>query len=375
MVQFWLDNFTDLFSLDNFLFLSTKEGSNNYIKILNLIAIISIIVGITLAVKNKNPVYFGASVIVMSITILIKTNIVQKFSQVENIDVVSTAFDANIKLTQPVEMLSNRLVVNSILNINKGDIIALEATGKPLETHVVSGVGTANNEQYIILMENISNSYSPGTSVYKVSNASPNIVSPPDGNRSISLAGPRQGPSDPYTLAVQNYPEYTLPDHSRYDWNLENATLVAGTKPTYTYQGPEYGPLGRKNPTIQNPMAVVEIPDYDSAPTFFGAVNVGDFTNGVSNNTIMTDQQEGTLSMRVQDLLFHKGNSQARYTPMPVDTIPNDQEGFAHFCYRNPTNLVNPKYASIFVNDPQKFKLVSRLAKATGTENGGGGGY
>jgi hypothetical protein len=76
--------------------------------------------------------------------------------------------------------------------------------------------------------------------------------------------------------------------------------------------------------------------------------------------------------MRVQDLLFHKGNSQAQYTPMPVDTIPNDQEGFAHFCYRSPTNLVNPKYASVFVNDPKKFKLVSKLAKATGTENGGG---
>jgi len=34
--------------------------------------------------------------------------------------------------------------------------------------------------------------------------------------------------------------------------------------------------------------------------------------------------------------------------------------------------LVNPKYASVFVNDPKKFKLVSKLAKATGTENGGG---
>ena len=88
----------------------------------------------------------------------------------------------------------------------------------------------------------------------------------------------------------------------------------------------------------------------------------------------MTTNQEATVSQRVDDLLFHKGNSQWHYSPMPIDTIPNDQEGFAHWCYRSPTNLVNPKYASIFVNDPDKFKLVSKLARATGTENGGGGG-
>jgi hypothetical protein len=88
----------------------------------------------------------------------------------------------------------------------------------------------------------------------------------------------------------------------------------------------------------------------------------------------MTTNQEATVSQRVDDLLFHKGNAQTRFTPMPVDTLPNNQEAFAHFCYRNPTNLVNAKYASIFVNDPEKYKLVSKLARATGTENGGGGG-
>jgi hypothetical protein len=277
-------------------------------------------------------------------------------------------------LTRPVETMTNKLYLNNTFNLNKGDIIALETPGKPTETHIVAGVATGSTaEQYILTADNTIQSYPIGTKVYKVSNSSPNIISPPDGNRSIRLAGPRGGPSDPESLAIRSFPnDYSLPDHSAYDWNLENSTLVAGNAPTYVYQGPEYGNLGRRSPTIQNPMGVVEIPDYDSAPTFFGTVNVGDFTNGVSNTTIMTDQQEATLSMRVQDLLFHKGNSQAQYTPMPVDTIPNDQEGFAHFCYRSPTNLVNPKYASVFVNDPKKFKLVSKLAKATGTENGGG---
>ena len=55
---------------------------------------------------------------------------------------------------------------------------------------------------------------------------------------------------------------------------------------------------------------------------------------------------------------------------MPSDTLPNDQEAFAHWCYRNPTNLVNAKYASIFVNEPEKLKLVLKLARPTGTENG-----
>jgi len=92
---------------------------------------------------------------------------------------------------------------------------------------------------------------------------------------------------------------------------------------------------------------------------------------GENNNNIrMTENQEATVSQRVDDLLFHKGNAQSRFSPVSVDTMPNDQEGFAHFCYRNPTNLVNPKYASIFVNEPEKFKLVTKLARATGSENG-----
>ena len=86
----------------------------------------------------------------------------------------------------------------------------------------------------------------------------------------------------------------------------------------------------------------------------------------------MTTNQEATVSQRVDDLLFHKGNSQTIFSPMPVDTLPNDQEAFGHFCYRNPTNLVNVKYGSIFVNDPEKFKLVTKLAKAQGNEGGSG---
>jgi hypothetical protein len=94
----------------------------------------------------------------------------------------------------------------------------------------------------------------------------------------------------------------------------------------------------------------------------YGTCNEGEIgPNGVLNNTIMTENQEATVSQRVDDMLFHKGNSQWMYSPVPVDTMPNNQEAFAHFCYRNPTNLVNPKYASIFVNEPDKFKLITNI--------------
>jgi hypothetical protein len=111
----------------------------------------------------------------------------------------------------------------------------------------------------------------------------------------------------------------------------------------------------------------------------YGTCNVGDLNitddgRVVDNDYLMTDNFEKTVSMRVDDLLFHKGNAQSRFSPNAVDTMPDNQEAFAHFCYRSPTNLINPKYASIFVNDPDKFKLITQLAKATGTENGGGGG-
>jgi hypothetical protein len=114
-------------------------------------------------------------------------------------------------------------------------------------------------------------------------------------------------------------------------------------------------------------MGTIGIEDYDEEPTMFGTCNASDSV--ISNK--MQDSFESGVSQRFSDILYHKGNSQSRFSPMAVDTIPNQQEQFAFFCYQNPTNLINPKYASIFVNDPEKFKMVSSLAKASGTENGG----
>ena len=177
---------------------------------------------------------------------------------------------------------------------------------------------------------------------------------------------------------MDNYPKFDLPNQNRYDWNLELSTMGGnppGDPPNYLYQGQPYGDLKCRNTNINNPMGTINVTEYDSTPTMFGTCNVAEMSpTGRINDYQMTDNQEATVSQSRNDLLFHRGNSQMQYSPMPVDTMPNNQEAFAHFCYRSPTNLVNPKYASIFVNDPDKFKLVAKLARATGTENGGGGG-
>ena len=390
MIQFWLDNFVDLFSMDNFTFLNNEPKSENYIKVLNLIALISIIIGITMTVIKKSSIYFAITVVVLSLTILIKSNI-STSSFVPIPDPLNTklsnSYDTGVFLVKAVkknnDSLNNVIYVNSVLNFNKGDILALSVNGLIIETNIVTDIQYTNEPgptgsgiPVIVLLNNIKGEFSKYTTkILKVSDSSPNIISPPDGNMSIQAAGNYpNGMSDPMTLAVQNYPKSDLPNGNRYDWNLELATMGPNGMPnSYQYQGQPYGNLKCRESDVQNPMGVINIPEYDAPPTMFGTCNEAELnSNGLQNNEVMTTNQEATVSQRVEDLLFHKGNSQWHYSPVPIDTIPNDQEGFANFCYRSPTNLVNPKYATIFVNDPDKFKLVTKLARATGTENGGG---
>ena len=377
MVQFWLDDFSSLFSLSNLNIIGNDTKTNKLNKILNLISIIIIILGLSLTILRKSPFYFGISIILLSFIILINSTVKLNNFVSTPVDLsLSNAFDTGTVLVKPVNG-GNRLYLSFNLNLNKGDVIALQDIDKPteLENHVIADIKntTDTGTPVLILLNDISGVYNPNkTKILKVSGISPNIVPPPDGNVSINNVG--KDSSDPESMAIRNYPPFTLPNAGRYDWNLELSTMIPGEENTYKYQGQPFGPLKSRTSTVENPMGTVNITEYDNAPTFFGTVNVGDFTDGVSNNTIMTENQEATVSMRVDDLLFHKGNSQAQFSPMAADTIPNNQEAFAHFCYRSPTNLVNVKYGSIFVNDPEKFKLVTRLAKATGTEGGGAGG-
>jgi hypothetical protein len=384
MIQFWLDYPLELLNIENFKIEDIK--SERYTKILNVVALLTIVVGVTATVLKKNAFYFAIVVLILSLTILIHSTIprVSNFTAT-NENIVgngnsSNAYDTGVYLVEPVEYnasgLNNILSVNKALNFNKGDIIALSSNGKIMETNIVADIQykIADNTPVIVLSNGIKNNYSKfNTKILKVSDTSPNIVPPPDGNVSIQNAN-SEFRSDPVSMSMDNY--YFSDVTSPSDFNLELSSMGPnGMENSYTYQGPPYGNLRCRNSSLQNPMGTIGIPEYDNPPTMYGTCNVGENDpNGVLNDTAMTRNQEATVSQRVDDLLFHKGNAQAQFAPTAIDTIPNDQQAFAHFCYRNPTNLVNAKYASIFVNDPNKFKLVTRLARATGTENGGAGG-
>jgi hypothetical protein len=389
--KFWLYNFADLVNLQNFTFFS-DSGKQKWVKILNLIAISFIIIGIVLTVVNKNKSFLGICMLLVTSTIFLNSAFVKnmssfksKFSKAEPINTnYSNSYDTGVYLVKAVTQndpsaLNNSIYVNNAMNFNKGDIIALSSNGTIMESNVVSDIQYTvdSNKPVILLLNPLKKEYSKYTTkILKVSDSTPNIIAPPDPNISIQAAQNLTGTiggSDPDTMAVANYPSFKLPNADRYDWDLELSTyggMEPGQPPNYQYQGQPYGNLKCRSSDLDNPMGTINVTEYDSAPTMYGTCNVGEDNNDYK----MTSNQEATVSQRVDDLLFHKGNSQSRYSPMPVDTLPNDQEAFAHFCYRNPTNLVNPKYASIFVNDPEKFKLVSKLARATGTENGGGGG-
>lgn len=379
MIQFWLDNFMELFNVDNLKFTNLKPDSmtENYIKILNVIAIVSIISGMTMVFLTKDIVYFGMIIVVMSFTILIKANLrVNAFTPIPT--KLSNSFQTGAYLTRSSIKNDNRIFVNQALDFNKGDVISLVSNGITLETNIIADVKFTNKENLpVLILLNEVKGYYPknSTRIAKVSNASPNIIPPPDPNQSIKAAG--GGSDDPDVEFMENYPVNDI-NQNRYDWNLELSSMggnKSGEPANYEYQGQPFGPLKCRNSNVHNAMGTINVTEYDDTPTMYGTCNVADQTpNGKSVDWNMTNNQEATISQSRNDLLFHRGNSQMVYSPMPVDTIPNNQEAFAHFCYRSPTNLVNPKYASIFVNDPEKYKLVAKLARATGTENGGGGG-
>ena len=369
MVQFWLDNPIELFNMDNFNNDKTTS-SDKYIKILNMLALLTIVIGTGFIVKTKKSYYFAIMVLILSLTILIRSNIsTSLFTTVEKFNKTNTltnAYDTGIYLVKAINIdpnnLNNLIYVNSSLNLNKGDIIAFNSNGNILETNIITDINYTVDTQLpvIILLNNLKNNYSKYTTrILKVSDSSPNIVNAPDGNESISKS----------TFGASN----NL-DGNRKEWDLELANMKVPGFPddTFKYQGPPYGDLNCRQSDTNNPMGTINVTEYDNYPTMYGTCNVGNTVDGKPNDKIMTENQEATVSQRVDDLLFHKGNSQASFTPMPVDTLPNNQEAFANFCYRSPTNLLNPKYGSIFVNDPEKLKLIMKLTKPTGTENGGG---
>jgi hypothetical protein len=374
--SFWLDDISELINIDNFSF-SKDSTQQRKIKLLNLTAVFSIIIGGLYYQKSKNKLAILIALLVLCTTILVRpTKTVSSFrsSKSNFAEVLSNSYDTGVYLVKAANNnnpsgLNNTLYVSNALNFNPGDIIALSIGNDVQETNIISKVQytIADNIPVLVLLNPLKKEYSKYTTkILKVADSTPNIITPTDPNMSI-----QQGSGvDPMEMALENYPKFTLPNLDRNDWNLENSTIVPDSPNMYQYQGQPYGDLKCRQSSEYNPMGTINVTEYNQAPSMFGTCNVQED----DNNNRMTTNQEATVSQRVGDLLFHKGNSQAQYSPVPVDTLPNDQEGFANWVYRSPTNLVNAKYASIFVNDPEKFKAVIKLARPTGTEGGGAGG-
>jgi len=387
MVNFWLESYDALFDLSNFKNLNAASV-DTLVKFLNIISLMVLILSLILTIKTKNTFYFGSGIIILSIIIIIRySNNTMKSnfgnvsgSSTDNTDTsttntgttnVITRLDANLPTSFKNDIILlenvidanpnkeyNKLVVNSLKNIYPGDVINITDiyTQTINQTTIVSNVYTTQDGKNIIILRTPLNYnfLKNQTSIVVLNSTKPQIMIPPDPVMSIQKANTTTTDLNQMLINKNNI----FSDPNRQDYFTNN------------YQGPPYGNLQCRPPNISNPMGVIEIDDYNKPPIMYGTCNV----DSEQVRSGMQNSFESGVSQRISDILYHKGNSQSRFTPMAVDTIPNAQEQFAFFCYQNPNNLVNPKYASVFVNDPEKFKMITSLAQATGTENGGGGG-
>lgn len=364
-MNFWLNNPAVLISPDNFV-------RTDKTKLLNIIALISIIIGILLSIKFKKPVYYGFTIFIMSLTVFFNTEGFAAIVPDKTAPALNTVTVTGIQLKKAfvkggANSKNNQITVNNASNISKGSVIGitniLDKENKNYESHVVSSIieSPIDGNTVIVLMNDIEKNYPIGSKILKISDITPEVIPQVDPLKSIKSADDSSS-SDPVVIALDRVKNQRI-NSGPQDYNLE-----LSNQGDYTFQGPPYGNLECRNPSTNNPMGSINVTEYDEEPTMYGTCN----TQYRDTGNIMTNTFESGVSQRIDDLLFHKGNSQNVFTPVAVDTIPNDQTAFGNFCYRSPTNLLNPKYGSIFVNDPEKLKLIAKLTKATGTENGGG---
>jgi hypothetical protein len=293
-----------------------------------------------------------------------------------------TKFKSNIRLLKDVSE-SNRdsyeyniIHINNNINVNEGDVIEIEDTSNNTikQVNIVSNLFLDNKGGVVVVLRNPLkyNFLKNQTDVNIINSSNPNIIEQPNPELSIentnnngnNYGNDKINNMNNITNSEVNYDYSQLKNREEYLYNYGNQNN------NNIFQGPPYGKLNCRSSNINNPLGNLTIDDYDEMPSNYGSCNVGD----TSMNSSIKNNYNYNLSQRVNDLLYDKGNSQGRFTPMAIDTNPNQRDQFSFFCYQNPSNLINPKYASIFVNDPAKFKLISSLSNATGTENGGGGG-
>lgn len=84
-------------------------------------------------------------------------------------------------------------------------------------------------------------------------------------------------------------------------------------------------------PTVNNPFMNVLLSDYQEFPNRPAACDV---TRRSIKNEIKANYDNGLY--RDIDDIFHKKASDRQFYTTPVTTIPNDQNGFAEWCYKPP---------------------------------------
>jgi len=101
-------------------------------------------------------------------------------------------------------------------------------------------------------------------------------------------------------------------------------------------------------PTKDNPMANPELKDYGTEFSYSGACN-DDFSSNITNNIM----RNGVFRSN-REAVFKPDNERIYTTP--VTTVPNDQMGFANWCYNDQDNC---KSGSIYFNEPAMANLTS----------------
>jgi len=415
MVNFWLDDFSSIIDFDNFKY--QNDECDNNVKILNLISLLVVILCLSITIKTKKSFYFGLCIIILSIIIIYYYNNIKDNMNKSKSTFISSSGPSGpsgpsapfgpsgpsstsapfgpsgqsgpsgnyIKTTDEIvkeevskvplykngiELLENvvdsnkngeftKLLVNSTVNIYSGDIIKIQDkfTETINEINIVSNAYISGSDNIILLRNQLRYNYiKKQTIINVIKSTKAQILSQP--NPELSIQNSNNTGSDIDSILKSKEPT----DFNRKDYNYSPYNSK------YQLQGPPYGDLRCRESSLNNPMGVININEFNEKPTMFGTCNSN------LDRDKMTSNYESGISKRINDILYHHSNSQNMFSPMAVDTIPNQQDAFAYFCYQSPTNLINPKYLSVFTHEPEKFKMLAQLANATGTENGGGGG-
>jgi len=364
--RLWIYEPWDLFKINNFI---KTEFDRNYpyfstTKNINSLSIIIIILSIIISIMTKDPQKIFWFCVGLVILIVVWKNSTEQIKVKETFEPSTGArgINSETKLASPVKKDSFYCQLFNRGKITPGQIVRLENPEQGLsQANEVNDIqNTASEIPWLVFFERPWQYDFPidGTRIVILTGVEPIIEKEVDPELNIDKI-----PLEPPVADINLMSNYTSNPSLN---STEGQDLDIVWRNQVDPQGPP-GPLKCRGPTPQNPMGTLLPTDYGKKPEFYGTCNYG---NPKTMMKMDKDYEDGVIQDE-KGMLFHKNNAQTRFTPQPGDTLPVAQEQFSQFCYNIPTNYVNPKYVSIWANDPDKFKFLSNLAQATGTENGG----